>query len=109
MATKTIAQLPAASSFAATSIVEVTTDPGGTPVSQKATGTQIQAFVLATNPVVLSTTAALGAVANAINTTGKYAGKLVADSSTQELMIAVDATAGGVWANYSGGSDITPA
>lgn len=108
MATKTIAQLPAASAMAATSIMEVTTDPGGTPASEKVTGTQLQAFVLATNPVVISTTAALAAIGDAINTSGKYIGKLVADSSTQELMIATGAAAGDVWANYSGGSDITP-
>lgn len=108
MATKTIADLPPASSFAATSIVETTTDPGGTPVSQKVTGTQILAFVVANNPVVLSTSVALGAIGNAINTTGKFAGKLVGDATTKNLMIAVGATAGSVWANYSGGSDITP-
>lgn len=109
MATKTIAQLPAASAMAATSILEVTTDPSGTPVSQKVTGTQLQAFVLATNPVVISATAALGAIGNAINTTGKYTGKLVADATTKNLMIASGATAGSVWTNYGGGADITPA
>lgn len=109
MATKTIAQLPAASSVAGTSIFEVTTDPGGTPVSQKATAAQMLAYVVANNPVIISTTAALGAIGNAINTTGKFTGKLVADSTTKNLMIAVGATAGSVWANYSGGSDITPA
>ncbi len=109
MATKTIAQLPAASAMAATSIIEVTTDPGGAPASEKVTGTQLLAFVALNNPVVISTTAALGAIGNAINTTGKYTGKLVADSTTKDLMIASGATAGSVWTNYGGGADITPA
>lgn len=108
MATKTIADLPAASSFAGTSILETTTDPGGTPVSNKVTGAQVLAYVVANNPVALSTTVALSAIGDAINTTGKFAGKLVGDATTQELMIAQDATAGGVWLNFSGGSDITP-
>lgn len=109
MATKTIAQLPAASAVAATTIFEVTTDPGGTPASEKATVAQVLTYVLANSPATLSTSAALGAIGNAINTTGKYTGKVVGDSTTKNLMIAVGATAGSVWANYSGGSDITPA
>lgn len=109
MATKTIAQLPAASAVAATTIFEVTTDPGGTPASEKATAAQVLAYVVANNPVVISSTAALGAIGNAINTAGKFTGKLVADATTKNLMIATGATAGSVWANYSGGSDITPA
>jgi len=109
MATKTIAQLPAASSVAATAIFEVTTDPGGTPASEKATAAQILSYVVANNPVVISSTAALSAIGNAINTAGKFTGKLVADATTKNLMIATGATAASVWANYSGGSDITPA
>lgn len=70
---------------------------------------QVLAYVVANNPVVISSTAALGAIGNAINTAGKFTGKLVADATTKNLMIATGATAGSVWANYSGGSDITPA
>ena len=84
------------------------TDPSGTADSEKATAAQILAYAIANNPVVISTSAALGAIGNAINTTGKFTGKLVANSTTKQLMIAAGATAGAVWTNYGGGSDITP-
>jgi len=108
MAQVTIIQLPAASSVTATTTFEVVTDPSGTPVSQKATAAQVLAYAVANNPVATATAAALGAIGNAINTTGKFTGKLVADSTNKEFLIASGATAGAVWTNYSGGADITP-
>lgn len=46
--------------------------------------------------MVVSTAAALAAIANAINTTDKYVGKFVADENNR-VFWAVAATAGGVW------------
>lgn len=48
-----ISDLPAASAFLADSILEVTSDPAGTPASEKATGAQIRDF-LAGNGTLLS-------------------------------------------------------
>lgn len=45
MANQKIAQLPAASAIADTTILEVTTDPSGTPASEKATAAQLAAYV----------------------------------------------------------------
>lgn len=47
--------------------------------------------------VTVSTTAALASVANAINTTGKYKGKLVFNDTTKILVVAADSTAAAVW------------
>lgn len=55
-----------------------------------------------------ATAANLADITNAINTTNKFTGKLVRDTTNKEFLIATDGTAGGVWINYSGGSDITP-
>lgn len=51
----------------------------------------------------VSTTAALAAIGNAINTTGKYQGKPVFNSTTNILVCAVGAAAGSVWANAGTG------
>jgi hypothetical protein len=53
--------------------------------------------------VTVSTTAALAAVGNAINTTGKYQGKMVFNSTTNILVVAVGSTAASVWANAGTG------
>lgn len=58
-------------------------------------------------PVV--TAAALGAVGNAINTTGKSAGKLVFNSNDDTLYVAKGALAASDWAPSDGGAAITPA
>jgi hypothetical protein len=50
-----------------------------------------------------STTAALAAVGNAINTVDKYIGKTVFNTTTSKLVVAVAATAAGVWANAGTG------
>lgn len=108
MATKTIIQLPAASSVVADTTFEVVTDPSGTPVSEKATAAQVLAYAVANNPLVTATAANLADITNAINTAGKFTGKLVGDSTNKEFLVAAGATAGAVWTNYSGGADITP-
>jgi hypothetical protein len=58
----------------------------------------------------VSTTAALAAIGNAINTTDKFKGKQVFNETTGILVIAADATAGGVWKNAGTGATAhTPA
>ena len=56
-----------------------------------------------------STTAALTAIGNAINTTNKYAGKPVLNTTTNVMLFATDGTAGGVWRTCAGVSTHTPA
>jgi hypothetical protein len=59
--------------------------------------------------VTVSTTAALAAVGNAINTKGKYKGKLVFNETTGILVVAADSTAAAVWKLCStGASTHTP-
>jgi hypothetical protein len=53
--------------------------------------------------VTVSTTAALAAIANAVNTTGKYKGKMVFNETTGILVIAADTTAAAVWKNAGTG------
>jgi len=53
--------------------------------------------------VTVSTTAALAAVGNAINTTGKYKGKLVFNDTTDMLVVAKDSLAASVWKNAGTG------
>lgn len=60
--------------------------------------------------VTVTTTAALAAKANAINTTGKYVGKLVYNSDTKIVSAATGTTDVAVWANVgSGATTHTPA
>lgn len=57
----------------------------------------------------LTTSAALADVANAINVSGKVAGKMVLDQTTSKVMIAGAASAAGTWLDVSGGGgSITP-
>lgn len=51
----------------------------------------------------VSTTAALAAIGNAINTTGKFEGKQVFNSTTKILVVAVGPAAADVWANAGTG------
>ncbi len=51
----------------------------------------------------VSTTAALAAIGNAINTTDKFEGKQVFNSTTKILVIAVGPAAADVWANAGTG------
>jgi hypothetical protein len=58
----------------------------------------------------VSTTAALAAIGNAINTTGKYKGKQVFNETTGILVIAADSSANSVWKNAgTGAAAHTPA
>jgi hypothetical protein len=52
----------------------------------------------------VSTTAALAAVGNAINTTGKYKGKQVFNETTGILVIAADGLPASVWKLCSTGA-----
>lgn len=57
---------------------------------------------------VTSTTAALAAVANAINTADKYAGKMVFNTTTSKPVWAAGGTAAGVWLDHAAGTAHTP-
>ena len=58
--------------------------------------------------VATSTTAALAAVGNAINTTGKYQGRVVYNTTTKKLVTADGATAGSIWVDATGVTAHTP-
>ena len=65
-----------------------------------------------TSPVLtlrVSTAAALGAIANAINTAGKAQGAVVYNSDDNLLYVANGALAADTWSPSDGGTDITPA
>ena len=57
---------------------------------------------------VTSTTVALEAIGNAINTTGKVAGKQVFNTTTGMPVYAVGSTAGSVWNEADGTTGHTP-
>ncbi len=56
-----------------------------------------------------STAAAVGAIANAINTTGKYTGKMVVDYTTGIIYTATGAAAASAWAPSDASGLVTPA
>lgn len=62
-----------------------------------------------TTEPLTSTTAALAAIANAINTTDKYAGKTVFNTTTSRLCTATGSTAGSTWQPSDGTTVHTPA
>ena len=65
-----------------------------------------------TSPVLtlrVSTAAALGDIANAINTAGKAQGAVVYNSNDNLLYVANGALAADTWSPSDGGTDITPA
>lgn len=65
-----------------------------------------------TAPVIslrVTTEAALGAIANAINTTGKAQGSIVFTSDTNAIYVSAGATAGSLWYLADGTTPITPA
>ena len=65
-----------------------------------------------TSPVLtlrVSTAAALGDIANAINTAGKAQGAVVYNSNDNLLYVANGALAADTWSPSGGGTDITPA
>lgn len=55
-----------------------------------------------------TTTTALEDIADAINTTGKFAGKMVINNTTSNLLLAADATAAGEWTDLGGTPVHTP-
>lgn len=55
-----------------------------------------------------STTAALEAVGNAINTTNKFAGKAVINTTTGAIVTAASSAAAGVWQALDGTTAHTP-
>lgn len=55
-------------------------------------------------PFTTTTTSALTAIANAINTTNKYAGKIVYNTTTGRYVQALNATAGGTWNSLADGT-----
>jgi hypothetical protein len=57
---------------------------------------------------VTSTTVALEAVANAINTTDKYAGKMVWNTTTGVLVVADGPLAADTWSTAAGAATHTP-
>lgn len=79
---------------------------GSTIDASTITSTTITAPVLT---LIVTTEAALGAIANAINTSGKALGSLVLASDTHTLYTANGSTAGALWYNADGSASITPA
>lgn len=68
------------------------------------------AEVLAPELDRVSTTAALAAIGNAVNTTGKFKGKQVFNETTGILVVAAGAAAADVWKNSgTGAAAHTPA
>jgi len=80
MATKTIPQLPAATSVVAGTLFPIVNDPAGTPVTQKATGTQLDAYIRSAGGSLTATTLDGSGGALTINTA--QADKDVVVSST---------------------------
>lgn len=97
-----------------------TTNGAGTVTSVAGTGTvnglTLTGTVTSTGNITLggsfalptSTAAAVADITNAINTTGKYTGKMVVDYATGIIYTAVGATAGSDWGPSDGGGLITP-
>ena len=80
MATKTIPDLPAATSVVASTLFPIVNDPAGTPVTQKATGTQLDAYIRSAGGSLTATTLDGSGGALTINTA--QADKDVVVSST---------------------------
>lgn len=98
-----------------------TTNGAGTVTSVAGTGTvnglTLTGTVTSTGNITLGGSFALptasaanvGAIANAINTTGKYAGKMVVDYATGIIYTATGSTAGSAWAPSDASGLVTPA
>ena len=76
----------------------------GGPITGSGTVTLGGSFALPT-----STAAAVGAIADAINTTGKYVGKMVVDYATGIIYTAVGAAAADAWAPSDASGLVNPA
>jgi len=60
-------------------------------------------------PLASATAASLGSAAHSINTTNKYLGREVYDTTNGHFLRASGSGATAVWKNMNGGADITPA
>lgn len=56
-----------------------------------------------------NTAAEIGAIGNAVNTTGKAAGTIVFDTTNSKLKIATGANANSTWVDADGTNAVTPA
>jgi hypothetical protein len=86
------------------------TDSGTSPkyyVKESGTGSTGWIPVSVTTPT--DTAANIAAVGNAINTTGKYAGKLVWDTTNTRMMRASGSAAADPWVVIDGSASVTPA
>lgn len=98
-----------------------TTNGAGTVTSVAGTGTvnglTLTGTVTSTGNITLGGSFALptasaanvGDIANAINTTGKYTGKMVVDYATGIIYTATGSTAGSAWAPSDASGLVTPA
>ena len=98
------------------------TSNGSGTVTQVATSGTVNGLTLTGGPITGSGTVALGGqfalptstaadvadITNAINTTGKYTGKMVVDYATGIIYTAVGATAGSDWAPSDASGLVTP-
>lgn len=90
-------------SVATSGTVNGLTLTGGT-ITSSGTITLGGSFALPT-----ASAANVGAIANAINTTGKYTGKMVVDYATGIIYTATGSTAGSAWAPSDASGLVTPA
>ena len=90
-------------SIATSGTVNGLTLTGGT-ITSSGTITLGGSFALPT-----ASAADVAAIANAINTTGKYTGKMVVDYATGIIYTATGATAGSAWAPSDASGLVTPA
>lgn len=84
----------------------------GSAISGSTITTSTLTAPVVTAPVLslrVTTTAALGAIANAINTAGKAQGSVVYASDTNLMYVANGATAVSTWSPSDGTTAITPA
>lgn len=85
---------------------------GGTLYNVTLSGSTLTGNVDATAGYVqlrTNTAAEIGAIANAVNTTGKAAGTIVFDTTNSKLKIATGANANSTWVDADGTNAVTPA
>lgn len=86
----------------------VSTTSNGNEI-RNATGVRTVSGAWEFNGTGVATSTAIGAVANAINTTGKYFGRQVYDSSNKRIMVAQGPAAADQWEVADGSAAVTPA
>ena len=82
--------------------------PTASPTFTGAVVVPAQAAATHALQTITSTTAALAAVGNAINTSGKFVGKQVFNTTTNRPVFATAATAAGTWVDSMGTTAHTP-